>query len=399
MKPSIERKPFDFIHDSTFVEWVLKPTDDLNQFWKAYQIENPSQKKELEHARFLISGLVKNEKSLKEDEISALWDKIEYSQSSRTPRFVNLKWWSAAAGILLVIGLSGWILSQIYSQKPGQIDYQSIAVNVDPCNDIKLVLANHTQKTFLTKEVNLKYDQDGKLESKTGTQVQTEELSKSVEPIQMNQLVVPRGKRSSIELADGTKLWLNSGSRAIYPVAFTGKTREIYIEGEGYLEVAHDLSKPFKVITDHVAVKVLGTKFDISAYKDDDHVSVVLVEGSVQATLSTENLVMKPNQILNYQKRTKKTTLVKTNVLEYISWKDGWMLCNKEQIQSITTKLSRYYNVKINCTDAAINSMTLTGKLDLKSNCEDILKVICSTAPLKYEINNNTINLTLKQKE
>jgi ferric-dicitrate binding protein FerR (iron transport regulator) len=106
---------------------------------------------------------------------------------------------------------------------------------------------------------------------------------------------------------------------------------------------------------------------------------------------------MKPNQIMNYEKQTQRSTLEETNVLEYISWKDGWMLCNKEQIQSITTKLSRYYNIKINYSDTRLNNLTLTGKLDLKSNCEDVFKVICTTAPLKYEIKENTIYLKPKE--
>jgi hypothetical protein len=397
MTPSNEPEKVDFIHNPQFVDWVLKPTDLSNQFWEAYLSENPSRKKELDHARFLLKGLLINEHSLTEAEVLALWDKIEKTKSTRSIKLIYLKRWTAAAGILLLLGLSGWLMSRQGSQKTSLINYQSIATNIDPGNDIKLILSDQSQKTFSAKEVELKYNQEGKLETKTGKQVQTEHLTQMTKTIQMNQLVVPRGKRSSIELSDGTKLWLNSGSRAIYPVTFNGKTREIYIEGEGYLEVAPDASKPFYVVTDLIKVKVIGTKFDISAYKDDDRVSVVLVEGSVQASSPTEHLMMKPNQIMNYEKQTQKSTLEETNVLEYISWKDGWMLCNKEQIQSITTKLSRYYNIKINYSDTRLNNLTLTGKLDLKSNCEDVFKVICTTAPLKYEIKENTIYLKPKE--
>lgn len=151
------------------------------------------------------------------------------------------------------------------------------------------------------------------------------------------------------------------------------------------------------MVTDQIKVKVLGTKFDISAYKEDDHVSVVLVEGSVQALTTSESRILRPNQILSYEKLTQKSTIDRINVLESISWKDGWLLCNKEQIKSIITKLSRYYNIKINCSDPKLGSLTLTGKLDLKSNYEDIFKVICTTAPLKYEIIDNTIYLKIKE--
>lgn len=83
-----------------------------------------------------------------------------------------------------------------------------------------------------------------------------------------NQIIVPKGKRSQIVLADNSKIWINSGSKVIYPRAFEGKYREIYVEGEVYLNVTHDTSKPFIVNTSGFEVRVLGTSFNISAYKN-----------------------------------------------------------------------------------------------------------------------------------
>ena len=392
-----EQKKIEFIHNPEFVKWVLKPTNDSNRYWNNYIAENLTHQKDIEHTIFLIKGLVLNQKSLSESDVLALWNKIKQTGISTKRTIINLKRWSVAASILIILGISGWFVSQRITPKTTEINYQSIAIVKDSGNYIKLILSDSTEKKFATKDVEFKYNREGNLVTKAGKQIQTEELIKNSETEQMNQLIVPRGKRSSIELADGTKLWLNSGSRAIYPVAFKGKTREIYIEGEGYLEVTHDATHPFYVVTDLIKVKVLGTKFNISAYKEDNHVSVVLIEGSVQTSIGTENLIMKPDQILNVEKLTQRTTLENTNVLEYVSWIDGFMICNKEQIQSITTKLSRYYDVKINYNDLNINNLTLTGKLDLKSNCEEVMKVICATAPLKYEIVDNTIYLTLKE--
>lgn len=386
----------EFIHNPDFVEWVLRPSAESDQYWETFLTEYPSRKKELEQALFLVKGLNSQQKSLTEAEVSLLWDQIKQTNLIRTRRIFHLKRWSVAAGILMILGFSAWWHSTDNNSKPNGINYQSIAVAVNPRNEIKLILSDQTEKTFTANEVELKYDKQGRLESKTGNKVETEDLKQGSETVQMNQLVVPCGKRSNIVLADGTKLWLNSGSRAIYPVAFNDKTREIFIEGEGYLEVAHDAAKPFFVVTDQIKVRVLGTKFDISAYKEDNHVSVVLVEGSVQVSSPSGNSNIKPNQILNYEKSTQKSLLATANVLEYVAWKDGWMLCNKEPIQSITTKLSRYYDVKINYSDLNVSTMTITGKLDLKSNYEDVLKVICATAPLKYEMIDNTIFLTIK---
>ena len=397
MNHTDEPNNLELIHNPDFAEWVLRPSAESDHYWKTYISENPSKKAEVENARFLISKLVLSGRSLSNDEISMLWNKIENTRIARKRKSFNLKRWSIAASVAIIIGFSGWLTSQLNTKNINQIDYKSIGVSIkDPGNDIRLILSDHTEKTFTTKEVDLKYNRQGRLETKSGDQVQGEAMSQNTELEQMNQLVVPRGKRSIVQLADGTKLWLNSGSRAIFPVIFNKKTREIYIEGEGYLEVAHDANKPFYVVTDQIKVKVLGTKFNISAYKDDDHASVVLVQGSVQATIGSEKLIMKPDELLNYAKLTQKTTLEKANALEYVSWKDGWMQCNKEQVISIIAKLSRYYDIKISYNDLRLNSLTLTGKLDLKSNCEDIFKVICTTAPLKYEIIDNTIYLTMK---
>ncbi|MEI6140219.1 MAG: FecR domain-containing protein [Mariniphaga sp.] len=391
MKVFNENNKEQFIHNQEFTSWVLNPTEESDLFWDNFIANNPSHKKGIDQSRLFIKSLVRNNKELSDDEVSTLWDKINKTRNSSKRLSINLKRLSIAAGILMILGLSGWWLSVTNNKKDEGATYQSIASNKNQGNEIKLIMSDQTEKTFTTKEVDLKYNQQGQLETRSGKHTETEELENDSNTLQMNQLVVPRGKRSSIELADGTKLWLNSGSRAIYPVVFKGKTREIFIEGEGYLEVAHDVAHPFFVVTDQIKIEVLGTKFDISAYKEDDCISVVLVEGSVQASIGHDNRIMEPNQILNYQKLTQKTSLEKTNVLEYIAWKDGYMLCNNEQVKTITTKLSRYYDIDINYEDTSLSNMTITGKLDLKSNCEDVLKVICATAPLEYKIVDNEV--------
>ncbi len=399
MQPKTNKPTTDFIHNPDFVNWVISPSEESEKYWQSWIINNPLRKSELMEGRTLIEGLVRKEKTLSESEVLSLWNKIEDTRSHKKLRFIKIRRWSAAASILILLGVSGWLVLKLNTSKQKIINYQTLASNVPASNNIELVLADHSQKTFTNKQVEIKYDHSGKLETKAGEETQSEDLQQSTEGLQMNQLFVPRGKRCNLVLADGTKLWLNSGTKAIYPVAFSGKTREIYIEGECYLEVAHDALKPFYVVTDQVKVKVLGTKFDISAYKDDCIAAVVLVEGSIEANDGSENFLLKPNDLLFYQKQTHKVTVEKTNVLPFISWKDGWMLCEKEPIHVLTRKISRYYDLKINFTDPRINNMTLTGKLDLKNNYEDVFKIICATAPLKYEIIGDSIFLTVKEKK
>jgi ferric-dicitrate binding protein FerR (iron transport regulator) len=398
MKDSPEKASADFIHQSEFVEWVLRPTDELNQYWENYLAENPLETGRIKLAKQLIISIIPKEKALDEVEVNILWNKINESAQSRKRTIISIRRWSVAASILMVIGLSGWFLSVRKPTKIDEINYHSIVVQPKSGNDIKLILADKSEEIFSTKEVDLKYNKEGLLITNSGRLVTEESVDQMQVTEKLNQLVVPYGKRSKIELADGTKLWLNSGSRAIYPVVFKKDKREIFIEGEGYLEVAHDASKPFYVVTDQMKIRVLGTKFDLSTYKDDATISVVLVEGSVEATSEREKMILKPNQLLSYHKSTQESTISRTNVLEYVSWIDGWMLCEREKLTSIFTKLSRYYDVRIDVSDPKFNDMTLTGKLDLKSNCEEVLKVICSTAPLDYAISENQITLIVREK-
>jgi ferric-dicitrate binding protein FerR (iron transport regulator) len=120
------------------------------------------------------------------------------------------------------------------------------------------------------------------------------------------------------------------------------------------------------------------------------------VEGSVEAVAGRKNFEIKPNQVFKLEKQTGETSLHNTNVMEYISWKDGWLLCNKEPIGEIAVKLSRYYNIVIEVSDDKVKRLTLSGKLDFKNTCEDVLNTIVLTAPVKYEINDGVIKLSMK---
>lgn len=389
------KKIYHFLHDQKFNDWVLKPTRELEDYWNNYIQLNPAEKDDIGEARALLIGMVQKVKGLKEKDVDHLWTRIETTIRSKRKKPVLSLWWIAAASIVIVIGFTGWFFQQYILNSDPVVDYSSVVREVPVSNDVTLFLSDSTRETFTSNDVEIKYDPDGVIVTGTGKILSNVE-NKSKQEEQLNQLVVPFGKHSSITLSDGTKLWLNSGSRAIYPVAFNKKYREIFIEGEAYLEVAGNASQPFYVKTEKIEVKVLGTKFNVSAYPDDTQASVVLVEGSVEAVAGKKNFEIKPNQVFKLEKQTGETSLRNTNVMEYISWKDGWLLCNKEPIGEIAVKLSRYYNIAIEVSDDKVKQLTLSGKLDFKNTCEDVLNTIVLTAPVKYEINEEVIKLSMK---
>jgi transmembrane sensor len=397
MKPNFNISPEHLVHHPEFIEWVLNPNDTSDQYWEMFLIENPSRKKEFDEGIILVKALNPKEKDLTEDAVTMMWNRINRRISEQKKPVFYISRWVAAASILLVLGVSGAIYFQLTQDRNNPINYEAIAKIEPTDNEVKLIFSDQTEEIINSKDIEIIYNSDGEVVVNSDLKLAQKQLESKDNGEQLNQLVVPRGKRTSLTLSDGTKLWLNSGSRAIYPAVFNKKEREIFIEGEAYLEVAHDATKPFYVVTNQIHVKVLGTKFNVSAYPDDAAASVVLVEGSVQATVDSKKVTMKPNQLLTYEKNTKATELEETDVLPYTSWKDGWMYCEKESMEAIATKLSRFYNVKIEFKDQKTRELTLTGKLDLKTECADIFKAISSTAPIAYEIQNDVILLSNKQ--
>lgn len=376
-----------FIHDPHFVEWVLKPNEETNSYWNGYLKENPDKRREIEKEIFIIRSLSEKGKALADQEVEVLWNQIEAAIDSRKSRRLTLYRWVAAASILVILGLSGVIYYHLSQAGNKEFNYQGVAKIDVPDNEVKLVFSDKSEEIISSKNPNIQYNSNGNIQINSGKVLKRGAMGAEA----MNQLIVPKGKRSNILLADGTRLWLNSGSRAIFPVVFKKEKREVYIEGEAYLEVAHDKNRPFYVATNNIKVRVLGTKFDVRAYADDQEASVILVEGRVQASVASKSVLMRANQMLRYEKNAKSSVLKNVDVLDFISWKDGWLRCNREKLDKIAAQLSRYYNVQIQFTDVHAKDLTLTGKLDLKNDYKAIFDVISSTAPIKYRIANNKI--------
>ena len=210
------------------------------------------------------------------------------------------------------------------------------------------------------------------------------DLRKDTNPneLKMSEVVVPFGKKLQLALEDGTKVWLNAGSRMAFPTKFTGKKREIFLkEGEGYFEVAHNQKRPFYVNTAEIAIKVLGTKFDISAYKSDNLIETVLIEGRVAISkqsafgfLKGESILM-PNQKASYDRKDRFIVVKDDPNVDYaIAWTEGWFKFNQQSINDVLNKLQRYYNVRFVFDPGFSTEGLITGKLDLKDTIEQVMK-------------------------
>src|SRR5690606_615318 len=160
-------------------------------------------------------------------------------------------------------------------------------------------------------------------------------------------LEVPLRGQYHVTLSDGTKVWVNAGSKLHYPLHFEGNQRAVELEGEAYFEVSTD-EIPFIVKSKNQTLKVLGTKFNISAYDERKEIITTLVEGKV--ALGGENiqeapLVLTPGQqsIFNGKRFSKR----KVDVEQFIAWKNGQFYFDGVSPEEAFSQLAKWYDIDI----------------------------------------------------
>lgn len=212
----------------------------------------------------------------------------------------------------------------------------------------------------------------------------------SVTELRYNTLRVPRGGEYSVTLSDGTVVYLNSESELRYPVKFSGEDRRVYLSGEGYFEVAADKDHPFIVDLKTSAVKVLGTGFDVRAYKDEDEILTTLVHGSVAFSAGKETVVLKPGE----QAVLEKSGVLETREVDtylYTAWKDGVFAFKQQRLEEIMKIVSRWYDVKIFWENASQKEVTFTGKMRRYDDFSKVVEMLEMTGNTEFEIKGNTI--------
>ncbi len=236
--------------------------------------------------------------------------------------------------------------------------------------------------------------------------------------------IAPKSQKSQLILADGTKVWLNSGTTLKYKSDYGNTDRQIFLEGEAYFEVAKNPSKPFLVYASNIVVKAIGTSFNVKCYLEDNTIETTLIEGKVQVTKSNKNnfkesvyLNPKERAIFNRidnrlvvtaeQKadRIEKDKEIPTysyiqpkSIQSVISWKNEELIFENEPFEELTKRLERWYNVRIRVLDPKVNlENSYTGKFVHNESLEQVLKIIARTTPIKYTFGENEILIEPKK--
>lgn len=210
-------------------------------------------------------------------------------------------------------------------------------------------------------------------------------------PMKYHTLTVPVGGEYHFTMADGTRIWVNSSSEVRFPDHFSGEKREIYIEGEVYLEVARDEEHPFIVHTGENQVQVLGTKFNLTAYPEEPKVVTTLVEGSVEFKNISSGVRLKPGEQSTLDKETNKLEKQKVDASVYTSWVTGTFEYERMPLSDISRQLSRWYDVQFVFEAQEFRNHPFTGIVKRDQSLEDVLSMIGKTTNIRFEISERTI--------
>lgn len=205
-----------------------------------------------------------------------------------------------------------------------------------------------------------------------------------------NQLVTPIGSKNHITFSDGSQIWMNSGTKIIYPEKFSNNSRNVYIEGEAYLEIVHNADAPFSVHTKNATVRVLGTTFNVAAYPGENSTEVVLVKGKVDLSNSEEtHVVLAPGELSSVVDGELKQP-VKVDVEQYICWIDDVLIFNDDTLEKVFSRLNAHYGVEF-VLGPGVDKLKVTGKLNLKDDIDEVMRTISFTSSISYSKSNGKI--------
>ena len=206
----------------------------------------------------------------------------------------------------------------------------------------------------------------------------------------------PAGQIKQLQLPDGSRLWLNAKTELRYQKYFA-TNREIELDGEAYFEVTHNPKHPFVVKTSEVQTKVLGTRFSIKNYKEENLATIALISGSIQVAHKSEKpTLLKPTTQLSFNKSQQKGSVSTIDTSSFLAWTQGKLQFEGESLGSITRTLERWYGVKFIFTDSLQKTCRYYMGFDNKSSLEKTISAMSELTRLHYKIDNTTITVTGK---
>jgi len=323
---------------------------------------------------------------------------LQQQSTSAVPvRSIRRKTWlrvAAAAMLLLSMGTGIYYVSRTRSNKgavsPVAMNLANDSITLLPgTSGAVLTLANGDQIELDSAGKGLLAMQGStKVLSRDGT-ISYDDASHTSKDILYNTLTTARGRQFHLQLSDGTNVWLNAGSSIRFPITFTGDTRKVAITGEAYFEVAHIERKaggsktvplPFTVAFSTPAghngeVQVLGTHFNINAYKDESDVKTTLLEGKVRVAVDGQTSLLSPGQQAAVGLKGDITTNANVDLDAVLAWKNGYFSFSETDLATVMRQVARWYDVEVEYA-GPVPSRKFGGEISRNSDVKQVLKIM-----------------------
>ncbi|PST82709.1 hypothetical protein C7T94_08620 [Pedobacter yulinensis] len=290
-----------------------------------------------------------------------IWSRIQ-AKNRRPGRSTAWYKWAVAAMVVVVAGLG------VYRFDIGQDRLRAPGDVMPGKTRAELVLANGDR-------IELDAAQDGR---------HTDDLKPGDAVQGYRTIATPRGGQYHFQLPDGSRVWLNAYSSLTFPARFTGKERKVLLKGEAYFEIAHNKLKPFRVRTASQEIEVLGTRFNVSSYRDEGTSKVTLLQGSIKVSEyhSRQIRLLSPGQELAASPGG--TVIKEVNAREAIDWKLGYFSFHDEDIRSVMQKVSRWYDVDV-VYRGPVPDGGLEGTISRSQNLSKVLEMLQATGLVHLE--------------
>lgn len=337
------------------------------------------------------SGAISSIAQVKTEEA---WSKIvgAISVSKKVTKTRKFHLWLPYAAAIVVMCVIGYLMVyQVENDYDFDKDYNFAEISTIRSKKAVLILNNGTSMHLDANIDSLIAEVDGTMIENDASNALIYKRGNSQGKLIYNQLNIPRGGEYSLMLADGTKVWLNSESSIKYPVQFLGKIRKVELTGEAYFEVAHNKAKPFIIESHGTEVKVLGTKFNLSSYNDEEEITTTLVEGSVQVSSLGSSKLLKPGYQAVVKRGSNQFQVNKVNADLYTSWINGVFQFNDQSLEEICHQLSRWYNVEFFFTENQYRNLKFAGATKKERSLDFTLEMIEKMADVKFAIKGDKI--------
>lgn len=385
----------NYLDDPHFMKWIFQPDMLSEVYWEKYIQEHPEEKKAILSLKKDLHTLKLKNNDLNEQEKRILFetivDKKEFTRINTKKKDFRIKILSYAAVAIMFLLIGNMIMFFMMKRNQPIIDYTAMEYN-QPVEQPKIFFSNGTD-IDLEQNSTIEYSSQNKvIVNEQAIDLPTSSGAESI----INQIVIPSGSRSVITLNDSTVVYLNAGSKLIYPSVFTEKKREVILFGEAFFKVHRNTEYPFVVRTSALTVEVLGTSFNLSSYAEDNVIQTVLVEGKVairrnDAPFYERSTIVYPSELVSFHKKTHKIRTRSVDTEYYTLWKDGILKFENEDFSRIIKKLERFYDLRLQFDDPMKGTINISGKLDLGENKLEVFQYLSTLTKMKFEqINENS---------